>query len=189
MAEKISSGLNLTTDYFMRNFYRDNRDASNRNGRLSYSKIELSFEDSRALSHASKRMLASSFSDENDDNDIDDTTKSKIEAFVNTYNNALDSADTDNFETDKAIQKMKNLVRQYSDDLKEIGITTGKGGKLEINDELLKISNNSKVRKLFSDESEFSKKSLSLAKQLNSAVQNDLFSQMSGNGLRVNITI
>lgn len=189
MALKISTGLTLTTDYFMRNFYMDNRNVSQKNGRNGFSNIELSFEDSRALSRASKRMLASSLDSEKDDEDINETMQSQIEAFVNTYNNALDTADTDDYDTENIVKQMKSLTKQYSGELSDIGITIEKGGKLSVNTELLKMADTSKVRKVFSSESEYTKKSLSLSKKLNSAVQNNLFSQVSGKGLRVNITL
>ena len=80
---KISSGLTLSTDYFMRNFYKSNRTVSKKNGRSNFSKIELSYEDSRALSRAAKRMLNTDFdTDEDEDADIGETMKSKIEAFI-----------------------------------------------------------------------------------------------------------
>ena len=54
---KVSSGLSLSTNYFMRNYYANNRDVIKTSGRNDYTKIELSFEDSRALTRASKRLL------------------------------------------------------------------------------------------------------------------------------------
>ena len=64
---KISSGLTLSTDYFMRNFYKSNRTVSKKNGRSNFSKIELSYEDSRALSRAAKRMLNTDFDTDEDE--------------------------------------------------------------------------------------------------------------------------
>ena len=56
---KVSSGLSLSTNYFMRNYYANNRDVIKTSGRNDYTKIELSFEDSRALTsyiYAKARM-------------------------------------------------------------------------------------------------------------------------------------
>ena len=50
---KVSSGLSLSSNYFMRNFYANNRNVIKTSGRNDYTKIELSFEDSRALTRAS----------------------------------------------------------------------------------------------------------------------------------------
>lgn len=102
MSTKVSSGLNLSTDYFMRNFYANNRNAIKSSGRIDFSNVELSYEDSRALSRAAKRLLVNDYGSgsETDDSDISETTKASIEAFVNTYNNAIDSGkSTEDYDT------------------------------------------------------------------------------------------
>ena len=187
---KISSGLTLSTDYFMRNFYKSNRTVSKKNGRSNFSKIELSYEDSRALSRAAKRMLNTNFdTDEDEDADIGETMKSKIEAFVNTYNNALETGDSNDYDTNRYLRQLKTLSRKHSDELSDIGITVEKDGTLTINEDLLKMADNSKVRKVFSSDNDFSQKSLRIAKKLNNAVQNNIFAQVTGTGLRINITL
>ncbi|MCM1107323.1 MAG: hypothetical protein NC355_10310 [Blautia sp.] len=189
MATKVSSGLTLTTDYFMRNFYKDNRNAITANGRNDYSKIELSYEDSRALSRAARRMMAGDYSTEKDDEDIDDTTKSSIEAFVSTYNNALKTGDADDHDTKRYLRQLKSLSKKYEDELEDIGITIEKDGSLSINDELLKLADVTKVGKVFSPENEFSKKAWNISKKLNEAVQNNIYTQVTGQGLHINITM
>ena len=187
---KISSGLTLSTDYFMRNFYKSNRTVSKKNGRSNFSKIELSYEDSRALSRAAKRMLNTDFdTDEDEDADIGETMKSKIEAFVNTYNNALETGDSNDYDTNRYLRQLKTLSRKHSDELSDIGITVEKDGTLTINEDLLKMADNSKVRKVCSSDNDFSQKSLRIAKKLNNAVQNNIFAQVTGTGLRINITL
>ena len=187
---KISSGLTLSTDYFMRNFYKSNRTVSKKNGRSNFSKIELSYEDSRALSRAAKRMLNTDFdTDEDEDADIGETMKSKIKAFVNTYNNALETGDSNDYDTNRYLRQLKTLSRKHSDELSDIGITVEKDGTLSINEDLLKMADNSKVRKVFSSDNDFSQKSLRIAKKLNNAVQNNIFAQVTGTGLRINITL
>ena len=51
------------------------------------------------------------------------------------------------------------------------------------------MADNSKVRKVFSSDNDFSQKSLRIAKKLNNAVQNNIFAQVTGTGLRINITL
>ena len=68
---KISSGLSLSSNYFMRNFYANNRNVIKSSGRNDYTKIELSFEDSRALTRASKRLLNNDYASETDEKDED----------------------------------------------------------------------------------------------------------------------
>ena len=111
---KVSSGLCLSTNYFMRNYYANNRDVIKTSGRNDYTKIELSFEDSRALTRASKRLL---------------------------------------------------------------------------NEDLLKTANNSKVRKIFSPDQEYSKKAYSICSKFNNSVRDDIVSQINGKGLHINIAL
>lgn len=191
---KISTGLTLTTDYFMRNFYQNNRDAGKRTGRSSYSKLELSYEDSRALSRASKRMLSTDYGTEKEEaqsgvEDIDETMISKIKAFADTYNNALESGSTDDYNTKRCLKQLKALGKKHAEELSEIGINVESSGKLTIDESLLKMADSSQIRKVFSDENDFSRKSLSLAKQLNSFVHDNLLAEINGNGLKINIKL
>ena len=189
---KVSSGLSLSTNYFMRNYYANNRDVIKNSGRNDYTKIELSFEDSRALTRASKRLLNNDYGSETDekDNDISDTTRSSIEAFVTTYNNAIDSSKTtDSHDTKRYLKQLKSLTSKYSSELSEIGITVERSGKLTDNEDLLKTANNSKVRKIFSPDQEYSKKAYSICGKFNNAVRDDIVSQINGKGLHINIAL
>ena len=189
---KVSSGLSLSTNYFMRNYYANNRDVIKTSGRNDYTKIELSFEDSRALTRASKRLLNNDYGSETDekDNDISDTTRSSIEAFVTTYNNAIDSSKTtDSHDTKRYLKQLKSLTSKYSSELSEIGITVERSGKLTVNEDLLKTANNSKVRKIFSPDQEYSKKAYSICGKFNNAARDDIVSQINGKGLHINIAL
>ena len=189
---KVSSGLSLSTNYFMRNYYANNRDVIKTSGRNDYTKFELSFEDSRALTRASKRLLNNDYGSETDekDNDISDTTRSSIEAFVTTYNNAIDSSKTtDSHDTKRYLKQLKSLTSKYSSELSEIGITVERSGKLTVNEDLLKTANNSKVRKIFSPDQEYSKKAYSICSKFNNSVRDDIVSQINGKGLHINIAL
>lgn len=190
---KVSSGLTLSTDYFMRNFYSNNRGVIKQSNRGDFSNVELSYEDSRALSRAAKRLRSNDYgSDDRKDSesDINDTTKASIEAFVKTYNNTIASArDSSDRSTQHYVRQLKTLSSKYTDELEDIGITIEKNGTLSINDDLLKAADNSKARKLFSPDGEYSKKSMTIARKLNSAVHDDIFSQMTSKGLHINISL
>lgn len=193
MSTKISSGLSLSTDYFMRNFYSNNRGVIKNSDRNAFSNIELSYEDSRALSRAAKRLPNNNYSSnegKDSEGDINDTTKASIEAFVKTYNNTIDSAkDSSDHDTKRCIRQLKTLSNKYADELKDIGITIEKDGTLSVNDDLLKTADNSKARKIFSSDGEYAKKSMSIARKLNNAVHSDIFSQITSKGLHINISL
>lgn len=176
----------------MNNFYENNRSVSKSSGRSDYTKLELSYEDSRALTRAAKRLLKNDYGSDTDEKDtaISDTTRSALTAFVDTYNNTVDSSKTStDHDTKYQLKKMKAYLHKYSDELEHIGISMESDGKLKINEDLLKTAKNSKVRKIFSSDQEFSKKFLNLSKKAHSAVESDIYSQINGKGLHVNIAL
>lgn len=188
----VSSGVSLSTNYFLNNFYENNRSVSKSSGRSDYTKLELSYEDSRALTRAAKRLLKNDYGSDTDEKDtaISDTTRSALTAFVDTYNNTVDSSKTStDHDTKYQLKKMKAYLHKYSDELEHIGISIESDGKLKINEDLLKTAKNSKVRKIFSSDQEFSKKFLNLSKKAHSAVESDIYSQINGKGLHVNIAL
>lgn len=188
----VSSGVSLSTNYFLNNFYENNRSVSKSSGRSDYTKLELSYEDSRALTRAAKRLLKNDYGSDTDEKDtaISDTTRSALTAFVDTYNNTVDSSKTStDHNTKYQLKKMKAYLHKYSDELEHIGISMESDGKLKINEDLLKTAKNSKVRKIFSSDQEFSKKFLNLSKKAHSAVESDIYSQINGKGLHVNIAL
>lgn len=188
----VSSGVSLSTNYFLNNFYENNRSVSRSSGRSDYTKLELSYEDSRALTRAAKRLLKNDYGSDTDEKDtaISDTTRSALTAFVDTYNNTVDSSKTStDHDTKYQLKKMKAYLHKYSDELEHIGISMESDGKLKINEDLLKTAKNSKVRKIFSSDQEFSKKFLNLSKKAHSAVESDIYSQINGKGLHVNIAL
>lgn len=188
----VSSGVSLSTNYFLNNFYENNRSVSKSSGRSDYTKLELSYEDSRALTRAAKHLLKNDYGSDTDEKDtaISDTTRSALTAFVDTYNNTVDSSKTStDHDTKYQLKKMKAYLHKYSDELEHIGISMESDGKLKINEDLLKTAKNSKVRKIFSSDQEFSKKFLNLSKKAHSAVESDIYSQINGKGLHVNIAL
>lgn len=188
----VSSGVSLSTNYFLNNFYENNRSVSKSSGRSDYTKLELSYEDSRALTRAAKRLLKNDYGSDTDEKDtaISDTTRSALTAFVDTYNNTVDSSKTStDHDTKYQLKKMKAYLHKYSDELEHIGISMESDGKLKINEDLLKTAKNSKVRKIFSSDQEFSKKFLNLSKKAHSEVESDIYSQINGKGLHVNIAL
>jgi hypothetical protein len=195
MSTKISSGLNLSSDYFLRNFYKDNRNAIKSSARKAYSNVELSYEDSRALSRAAKRLQRNDYtttsSDSDDDeNDLSDTTKASIEAFVSTYNNAIESGkNTEDHDTQRYLKQLKNLTKNHADELEEIGISIENDGTLTIDDELLSMADNDKLENLFSPDQEYTRRVRSLSIKMNNAVGSDIVSQVVGKGLHINISL
>lgn len=173
MSTKVSSGVSLSTNYFLRNFYTNNQKAAKTSGRSGYSNVELSYEDSRALNRAAKRLSKSDFGSDTDekDDDLNDTSKAAIEAFVDTYNYTVTSGkSSSDYETKRYVKQLNTLSKKHADELEDLGITINSDGTLDLNKDLLKTANNSKARKLLSPDQEYPQKLVKLSRKMNSAV-------------------
>lgn len=192
MSTKISTGISLSTDYFLRNYYNDNRDCVKTSTRANFSNVELSFEDSRALNRATKRIGKNDYGTDSDtdDSDMDDTTRASIKAFVDTYNNTVTSGKkTDDYETNRYIKQLHTLSKKYSDDLEDLGITVNNDGTLTVNDDLLKTADKSKARKLLSADQEYPQKLLRISRKMNSAAQDNIMSLISSQNFHIDISL
>jgi len=182
----VSSGLTLTSDFYLRNFYVNNRDATKITKRENYTKKELSYEDSRALSRAAKRLSSYYYSeDENEEN-----IKNTIKAFAETYNNTLDSlTEIDDTELERYSKQLKALSNKFEDELNDVGITVEKDGKLSVNENLLKSADMDKIKEVFSKDSDFTKKTSQIAKRLNRNSYEAIYAELTGTGYQINITL
>lgn len=192
MATKVSTGISLSTDYFLRNYYNDNRNCAKSSTRANFSNVELSFEDSRALNRAAKRLGKNDYGTDADekDSDIDETTRASIKAFVDTYNNTVTSGkQSGDYETSRYLKQLHTLSKKYSDELEDIGISLNNDGTLTINDDLLKTADKSKARKLLSADQEYPQKLLRISRKMNSAAQDNIMSLISTQDFHIDISL
>jgi ABC-type transporter Mla subunit MlaD len=183
----VSSGVSLTSDFYLSNFYQANRSARKTSGRKDLTTNELSYEDARALKRAVNRLGSIEFTD---DENIDNIY-SAITAFADTYNNTLSSTSkSSDSDLSKYSKQLKSLANKYSDDLESIGITVEKDGSLSVNENLLKLKDVDDLKAAFTtDESRFIKKTNSIARKLKSNSYDTLYQEMTGNGGQINITL
>lgn len=183
---RISSGLTLTSDFYMNKFYSANRNAYKTSKRGDYTKNELSYEDSRALRQAARQLGSYTYRDDDNLEGVRNTVK----AFVDTYNNTIDSTSGSNDAQVKRFSKqLKALAEKYGDDLKNIGISVEKNGSLSINEGVLELSDMKKIRTAFSKENGFMEATTKLARKLKSDTYDALYVDMTGNGGRINISL
>ena len=181
----VSSGVNLTSDFFLKNFYKDNRNAMKTSGRSDYSKSELSYEDTRALKRAVAKLSSFDYTeDENGDNIV-----STIQAFIKTYNYTIESTSSDTSAAYRQSRQLKAFTEKYSDDLKSIGITIKDDGTLNLSDNILKKSSFKEIRDVFSEDSGYVSGIRSIAKRMNNTSYDEIYAQMTGSGGRLNIVL
>jgi ElaB/YqjD/DUF883 family membrane-anchored ribosome-binding protein len=184
---KISSGITLTADFYLNNFYQANRSARKTTGRKELTTTELSYEDARALKRAANRLGSYEYTeDENVDN-----IYSTISAFADTYNNTLSSTSkSSDSDLSKYAKQLKSLAKKYSDELESVGITVEKNGSLTVNEDLLKLKDVDSLKEAFTaDDSRFIKTTTSIARKLKNNSYNTLYQELTGNGGQINITL
>lgn len=126
------------------------------------SKSALSYADSHALRRAVKNLGSFTYDDEKA-TDI----RNSVTAFVNTYNNLLESSggSSDN-ELQKSCKSLKKLTEQYAGDLDKIGISVNSDGTLKTRNDLFSSADISKFKKIFSKDSDYMQRVSSYAKRI-----------------------
>lgn len=156
----LGTGVSLSSNYYKRHFYASNRDAFSTSTRSEFSKTELSLADSKALRRAAKKLGSFSYSESEDAN-----IRSSVSAFIDTYNNMLNSASasSDSILTHSA-KAMVNMTSEYEDKLDKIGITVNSDGTLAKRD-LFQTAKLSKFKELFSEDSKYMEQTAVYAKR------------------------
>lgn len=184
-SSKISTGVNLTSEFYLKNFYHHNRKAMKVSTRNDYTKTELSYEDARALKRAAAKLASFDYTeDENGGNIV-----STIKAFVETYNYTMESSSSSDSDTYRQNRQLKALTKKYGDDLKDIGISIKEDGTLSVNDNILKGSSFKEIRNVFSEDTDYVRSIRNIAKRLHATSYDEVYAQMTGAGGRINITL
>lgn len=150
MAVEAGTAVSLSESYFLRYFYKDNRDARTASKRCDFSQGTLSKADATALHRAVRRLRNFNYDKNSDDGA---NIYSSVSAFVETYNNAMNSAgNSDDVALERYAKNLKSLSTKYADELEDIGITLNSDGTLKKNDNRLKAAGIDEVKKLFSED-------------------------------------
>lgn len=185
MASTESSGITLTSDFFMKNFYKYNRNAFKTSTRKDYNTTELSYEDSRALKRAVQKLLSFDYEEDENGSNIVNT----IKAFAETYNNALSSTNSKDSNTLRQNKQLQALSKKYANELEDIGITIEKDGTLSVSENILKASSFDDVKKVFSKESDYVGKLKTIARRMHTTSYDEIYAQMTGAGAKFNIVL
>lgn len=152
-------------DFLLRGFYSSNRYARKSYNRASISSPELASVDSEALKKISENLRRLDY--ESTDSSNGENIFNNVKAFVETYNNLITSSDAcDSDKLDRTLKKLKNYVKDKKSDLEEIGITYTSSGKLTLDENDLKSSSLKKVKRLFSDDNDFTSTVADFSKKL-----------------------
>ena len=157
----IGSGTTLSSKYYLRSFYRSNREAGTSSKRREFSGNQLALADGRALRQAVRRLTSSDFSDDQDAN-----TRNSVLAYIQTYNNMLSSAGSSSDRTlERSAKQLKNITSEYSSELDKIGITVNDDGTLTSRTTLFESADLSKFKELFSADAAYMQRTSTYAKR------------------------
>lgn len=153
MAINVTSSA-TSYNFIFRNYYSKNRGAAKAVTRGNIKDSELVTADSDALSKISKTLRNLEYSS---DNGVG--IYNNVKAFTEAYNNLISSSSSSvSYDIDHPNKLLKNLVKSKKDELEEIGISVSASGKLTLKKETLLESSPKKISKIFSSDSDFTKK-------------------------------
>lgn len=160
----ITAG-NTSYQNFFQKFYSSNRDASRSANRKTISNANLLAADSAALKKVSKNLQELSY-----DKDNGEEIYQNMKAFVESYNNLLESAGnctSSSGELERTMKKLKNYIKDNQDDLESLGLKVSSTGKLTLDKEDLLSCTPKKIGKIFSSSNTVSSSIISYTTKIN----------------------
>lgn len=186
MSTVASTGISLSQNYYMRNFYQNNSKLFKSSSRKEYSNSELSYEDGMALRRAARNLGSFSFSE----NDNGENICNSILALVDTYNNTLSSGSaSSSSDVSRYAKQLKRLVKEHSDDLSSIGITVNSDGTMTANKTLLGKSDIDDVGAVLGSDAGLTKKIEQYARRMGNKASQSLYTQTTGTGSTINLSL
>lgn len=160
--------MSLAVSGYIRQFYKGNLFGATASGRTGQPSHSLLSADLKAMRRAVKGLSDYDYEDKESDGE---ELVNKVEAFVSTYNNLVDSAkEMSNDDLNRYMKQLKKLSKDHADELADIGITVQNSGKLKIDDKTLESTGRYQVSKLFAADAEYGKQVEKQMKNTNSMV-------------------
>ncbi len=146
------SSYNISNTSVLRNYYGTYRSFTTTNNRKSADTNTLSYADSMALHRA-----ADAISDYDFENNTSDKTYKELRAFVDAYNNTIDSTkDSTDSTAKKYYKKIQSLTEDYEGDLEDIGITITDSGYLKLSSSAITNIESSTFESVLGDDADYS---------------------------------
>lgn len=150
----------------LRNFYNSNRTLAVKSNRSDASTNKLNYADSLALRRAVRQLDAYDF-----DNAKESDLEEQVRAWIDTYNYTMESCKSStNTSVTSAYQGLKNLTKEYADELENVGIKVDSSGYLKMSSSATKNISGPRFKSLLGKDSEFMKKMGSYARRISNHV-------------------
>lgn len=147
----MSTTINYSYDYYLRNAYSSNRNARKSENRPTMNSKDLIQADSDAVKKITEKLRELEYSS---DNASEILTNAKM--FVETYNNLVESTGSSTSDSiDKIKSKITQLSKNNKDELESLGITMNASGKLSLDKSKFGECSPSKIERFFGRDSDF----------------------------------
>ena len=187
MAATSGTAISLSESFYLRSFYKTNKDAAVSSKRKELSNSKLSQADAEALRQGVRKLRDFDLSDKTEDGA---NIFSSVSAFLETYNNALSSCSkSGDYKMQRYAKQLKSLAKEYADELKDIGISINSDGTLKKNENLLKSADVSDIRDLFSKDADFANKVFRQAKHISSTASDLIYTELTNKGGIINLQL
>ena len=187
MAATSGTAISLSESFYLRSFYKSNRDAATPSKRKELSNSKLSQADAEALRKGIRKLRDFNLEDDTEDGA---NIYSSVSAFLETYNNALSSCgNSGDYKMQRYAKQLKNLAKEYADELKDIGVSINSDGSLKKNENLLKAADVSDIRDLFDKDADFATKVSRHAKRISTTASDLLYTELTQKGNIINLQV
>ena len=162
----------VKNNLYLRNLYKSvDSSLSKKSERTETSKPKLIYADTTALQKGISALADEDYGDP--DEEDSKITKAefykKMRAFADSYNYTLDSSSSysTNRHAKSATKQMKALVKEYGDDLEDLGVSFNDKGYMELSESAFDNIDEADFEDTFGKDSDFMKSLNSIAKKLN----------------------
>lgn len=166
------SSFTVKNNLYLRNLYKSvDSSLTGKSARADASKPKLIYADSTALQKGISALADEDYGDP--DEEDSKITKAefykKMRAFADSYNYTLDSSSSysTNRYAKSATKQMKALVKEYGDDLDDLGVSFNDKGYMELSESAFDNIDEADFEDTFGKDSDFMKSLNSIAKKLN----------------------
>lgn len=154
--------IDYNSSYYLRSAYSKNRNAMKSDYRSTQPNPKVMSADADAV-----RRMAEKLRDLEYDSDHGTEVLENVKAFIEGYNNLIESTDATDSGTISRLQKqLSKMTKEEKEDLASIGIEIKSDGKLSLDEETFADSTPRKIEKLLSSEGTFSGSVRSIAKKI-----------------------
>jgi hypothetical protein len=161
-------GYSVTSNVYLRNLYGNNKDYISGSTRSQAPKKTVISADSQALAKGAKIMTGLDYGTKAKDDDIENSLLgNNLKAFIDSYNNTLNSASGSELrDIKKLADKLKDFSKEYESELEKLGITFDEKGYMSLASAAVENLDNKKFEKIFGQDSDFTKTVRTLARKL-----------------------